>query len=324
MPVNPAAAAPARALRALLLALSAAIALWCLFASQPAQANVQCTPTPNPETLAFGTARTATADVGYSCKNNDATSHTFFLCAGVGNPNPGSAAQPQLQSGGTLINYNVYRDAGTTDTWTTTKPIVKQVTIAAGQTLNGTFPYYAKITTASPPTGSYTGYLFQTVLGFATSLSSTTCVLNLTTGAPSFTLNSQDVTVNVTASVVPTCALGTISPIDFGTRSTIAANVDATGAVQFSCPSGLPWTLKIGGGQYVLSGERRMRSGTSNYVQYRLYRDSGRTTLLAIDGTFTGSGTGGTQTTSIYGRLVPQSPPPIGTYQDFIVVTLSF
>jgi spore coat protein U-like protein len=276
------------------------------------------------ETLAFGGSANASADIGYSCKNNDATSHTFFLCAGMGNPNPGSAAQPQLQNGGTLINYNVYRDAAFADVWTTTKPIVRSVTIGAGQTLNGSFPYYARISTPSPPSGNYTGYLFNTVLGFATSLSATSCQLNLTTGVPSFVLNSQDVTVAVAASLVPSCVLGTISPVDFGSRSTIASNVDATGAVQFSCPSGLPWTLKIGGGQYVLSGERRMRSGTSNYVQYRLYRDSGRTTLLAIDGTFTGTGNGATQTTSVYGRIAPQSAPPVGTYQDFVVVTLSF
>ncbi|HEY6814344.1 MAG TPA: spore coat protein U domain-containing protein [Croceibacterium sp.] len=320
MPVTRFAIGPA--LRAILLAVGVVIVLWCLLAAQPAQANVQCTPVPNPETLPFGSLRNASADLGYSCKNNDAASRTFFLCAGMGNPNPGTPAQPQMQNGtGGLLNYSVYRDAGMTDVWTTTKPIVKQVTIAAGQTLTGNFPYFARIATASPPTGSYTGFLFNTVLGIATSLSSTTCVLNLTT---SFTFNSQDVTVNVTASVVPTCTLGTIGAIDFGTRSTIPANVDATGAVQFSCPSGLAWTLKIGGGQNAASGERRMRSGTNSYVQYRLYRETGRTTLLAIDGTFTGTGTGATQTTSIYGRLAPQSPPVVGTYQDFIVVTLSF
>ena len=137
-------------------------------------------------------------------------------------------------------------------------------------------------------------------------------------------LNSQDVTVGVTASVVPTCTLGTISAVDFGTRSAIPSNIDATGAVQFSCPSGLPWTLKLGGGQNPLSGERRMRSGTSNYVQYRLYRESGRTTLIPIDGTLTGTGNGATQTTSIYGRIAPRTAPPVGTYQDFIVATLSF
>ena len=67
-----------------------------------------------------------------------------------------------------------------------------------------------------------------------------------------------------------------------------------------------------------------MRSGTSNYVTYYLYRDSGRTTALAIDGVVSGTGNGGTQTTSVYGRITAQSPPAVGTYQDFIVVTLTF
>ena len=175
MPVIGTRLAPAPVLRAVLLALGAVFALWCVLAAQPAQANVQCTPTPNPETLPFGSARTATADIGYSCKNNDASSRTFFLCAGKGNPNPGTAAQPQLQSGGNLLNYNVYRDAAFTDVWSTTKPIIKSVTIPAGQTLTGTFPYYGRISTASPVTGSYSGFLFNTVLGFATSSTETTC-----------------------------------------------------------------------------------------------------------------------------------------------------
>jgi spore coat protein U-like protein len=59
-------------------------------------------------------------------------------------------------------------------------------------------------------------------------------------------------------------------------------------------------------------------------VPYRIYRDANRSNLIAIDGTIAGTGTGALQQTPIYGRVEPPTPPPVGSYQDFIVVTLSF
>ena len=59
-----------------------------------------------------------------------------------------------------------------------------------------------------------------------------------------------------------------------------------------TCPVSLAWTLKLGGGNNASAGVRRMRSAAGNFVPYRIYRESGRTTLIAIDGTVTGTGNG--------------------------------
>ena len=84
------------------------------------------------------------------------------------------------------------------------------------------------------------------------------------------------------------------------------------------------WTLKFDGGRNASAGVRRMRSSAGYYVPYRIYRDAGRNNVIVIDGTIAGTGTGAAQTTPVYGRTEPASAPPVGTYQDFIVVTLSF
>ena len=125
--------------------------------------------------------------------------------------------------------------------------------------------------------------------------------------------------------VLVCCAgIGTIGKIDFGSQPGLFARADAAGSVQVTCPLSRAWTLKFDGGRNASAGSRRMRSSAGNYVPYGIYRDANRSNPITIDGTIAGTGTGALQTTAIYGRTQPASPPPVGTYQDFIVVTLSF
>ena len=313
---------PAPGLRRLAVAVFAALALWLLVSPQPAQANVGCSVNPNPASLNFGSALTTTGTVGYSCQNFGPGPSTFTLCLGVGTSSfPGTPAQPKLQSGGNALNYNIYTDSGFNTVWTTTNPITRSVTVPANQTATGSFTYYGKIPSGQAvPTGSYSGQLFNTRLGF---FSAGACRANATDSVGQ-ALNGQDVTINVAASLVPSCTLGTISAINFGTSAGLRNTIDATGAVQLVCPVSLPWTLKLGGGGNASGGVRRMKNPAGNFVPYRIFSNSGRTAVIAIDGTLTGTGNGATQTATIYGRVDPAAPPALGLYQDTIVVTLSF
>jgi len=310
---------PVRDLRRLVLAAFAVLALWLLISPQSAQANVGCSVTPNPASLGFGSALTTTGIVGYSCQNFGPGSRTFTLCLGVGiSSAPGTAAQPKLQntSNGTALNYNLYTDSGFGTVWTTANPFTRSITVPANQTATGSFTYYARIPSSQAvPTGTYAGFLFNTRLGF---FNAGSCQANLSD------LAGTDVTINVTATLVPSCTLGTISALSFGTTGHLRSRIDAAGAVQLACPVSVAWTLKLGGGGNASAGVRRMKNPAGNFVPYRIYRDSGRTTQIAIDGTITGTGSGATQTTTIYGRVDPAAPPALGLYQDAIVVTLSF
>lgn len=309
-----------RGLAALLLALAGLLAVDALLFAPPAQANVFCRSTDPEVPLNFGNGRTATGEIHYSCQNFDPTPTSFTLCAGFGEPSyPGTATQPRLQGpGGSTIDYNVYVNQAATQLWTVTNPITLSLTVPPSATVTGTITFYGVIPAGQPaPTAAYEAYIYQTILGFRAS-GATTCVDNLTG------FQGQRITVHTTATVAPSCTLGTIAAIDFGTPSGVWTQVDAAGSVQVTCPTGTPWTLRFDGGQQPLSGERRMRSAQGNYIPYRLYRDNGRTQLIAIDGTITGTGTSAVQTSPVYGRVTVSQIPPVGNYSDAVIVVLSF
>lgn len=309
MPVNP------TSMRAMLTAAFAAFALWLLVTPDRAEANVGCNVTQS--SLAFGSAQTATGTVNYTCQNFDTFSRTLNLCLGVGTSSfPGTVTQPALQLNGNALNYNVYRDAAATQIWNTANPLTTSVTIPANQTRTGTFTYYGKIAAGqNKPVGNYTGQLFNTRLGF---INAGSCQTNVSDQ------NGVEFTINVSATVAAGCTLGTLGKIDFGSQPGLFTRADAAGSVQVTCPVSRAWTLKFDGGRNASAGTRRMRSSAGDYVPYGIYRDANRSNAIAIDGTIAGTGTGALQTTQVYGRTQPASPPPVGTYQDFIVVTLSF
>ena len=309
MPVSPA------WLRAVLTAAFAALVLGLLVAPERAEANVFCNASQS--TLNFGSAQTATGTVNYSCQNFGSSPRSFTLCLGAGTSSfPGTPTQPALQLNGVALNYNVYRDAATTQIWNTANPITRALTVPANQTSNGTFTFYGKIAPGqNVPVGTYTGQLFNTRLGY---INAGTCQANVSD------LAGVEITLNVTATVSAGCTLGTLGRIDFGSQPGLFTRADAAGSVVLTCPVSRGWSLKFDGGRNALAGVRRMRSAAGSFVQYRIYRDPSRTNLIAIDGTIGGTGTGAAQTTPVYGRVEPGTPPPVGQYQDFMVVTLSF
>jgi spore coat protein U-like protein len=305
----------APAIRAVLAAALAALVLWLLIAPQRAEANVFCNVSQS--TLNFGSAQTTTGTVNYSCQNFGTSPRSFTLCLGAGTSSfPGTPTQPALQLNGNALNYNIYRDAATTQIWNAANPITRALTVPANQTSNGTFTYYGEIAPGQTvPEGAYTGQLFNTRLGY---LDAGSCQMNVSD------LAGIDFTLQVTATVASGCTLGALGRIDFGSQPGLFTRADAAGSVVLTCPVSRAWTLKFDGGRNASAGARRMRSSAGVFVPYRIYRDANRSNLIAIDGTIAGTGTGALQQTPIYGRVEPPTPPPVGSYQDFIVATLSF
>lgn len=309
MPVTPA------RLRTVLTALFGALALWLVVSPEPAAANVGCNVTQS--SLNFGTAQSATGTVNFSCTNYDTFARSVPLCLGVGTSSfPGTTTQPALQLNGTALNYNLYKDAAFGQLWNSASPITRTLSIPANQTSTGSFTYYARIVPGQTvPVGTYTGQLFNTRLGFMNGM---TCQANLND------LSGVEFTINISATVAAGCTLGTIGGIDFGSQEGLFTRADATGSVLVTCPVSRAWTLRFDGGRNPSAGVRRMRSPAGDYVPYRIYRDAARNNPIAIDGTIGGTGNGAAQSTPIYGRVQPETPPPAAQYQDFIVVTLSF
>ncbi len=136
----------------------------------------------------------------------------------------------------------------------------------------------------------------------------------------------------VNATVAASCTIS-VGAMSFGTLSTLSATADdATSTMNIACTPGTPWTATagLGSGVGATYATRKMTiaSGTAT-VNYTLYTNSTRTTLwgdgVAPNGSFTGTGTGANQASTIYGRVPgSQGTAAIGSYSDTVSVTVTF
>ncbi|MFP3446725.1 spore coat U domain-containing protein [Pseudomonas sp. SIMBA_067] len=122
--------------------------------------------------------------------------------------------------------------------------------------------------------------------------------------------------------------------LNFGTQDALFVTANAQvlggggGAMSILCSAGTVPAIKVRAGLHdgqSSGGTRALADGAGNFVPYDLYIDTGRTTLLAIDGTITlPTSTGVAQTVNLYGKAVGKAGLPAGVYSDTISVELSF
>lgn len=106
--------------------------------------------------------------------------------------------------------------------------------------------------------------------------------------------------------------------------------VDTSSNLQVVCTNTTPYSvalnagLNAGGGSNF--GARAMKSG-NNTLPYQLYLDTGHATVWgdgASSGVYHGTGTGSSQSLTIYGRLPSLNGVAPGTYSDTVTVTISY
>jgi spore coat protein U-like protein len=130
------------------------------------------------------------------------------------------------------------------------------------------------------------------------------------------------------ATLVPDCQV-TAGNVDFGTSGVLSAAKDAQGSLGVTCTSGSPYSVGLNNG---LTGtgptQRKMKKG-SETVTYGLYKNAARDQPwgdLAQGAGFvwSGSGTGGSQPFTVYGRAPAQTTPSPGAYADTVVATVTY
>jgi spore coat protein U-like protein len=135
--------------------------------------------------------------------------------------------------------------------------------------------------------------------------------------------------LGVTIIITKTCAVGTSTPVDFGSQGLLTTNFDAAGAISVNCTTGTTYDvgLSAGAGSGATVTNRKMTGPASATVTYQLYRDSLRTlnwgNTVPTD-TQAGIGTGLAQSISVYGRVATQTTPAPGTYNDTVTVTVTY
>jgi spore coat protein U-like protein len=124
------------------------------------------------------------------------------------------------------------------------------------------------------------------------------------------------------------CLINSASTLSFGTQGVLSANVDQTSTIQVQCTDTTSYTIGLdaGTGAGATVATRKLTGGGST-ITYSLYSNSGRTsvwgTTIGSD-TVASTGTGATQSFTVYGRIPAQTTPAPATYTDTITVTVTY
>jgi spore coat protein U-like protein len=151
------------------------------------------------------------------------------------------------------------------------------------------------------------------------------CLLQLVSASFAATTTS---TFTVQATIIASCTINSASTLNFGSIGVLTAAVNQTSTLQVQCTNTTPYNigLDVGTGTGATVAVRKMTSG-ANAVNYSLYSDSGRATVwgntVGTD-TVAATGSGASQSYTVYGRVTAQTTPAPGTYNDTVTVTVTY
>lgn len=136
-------------------------------------------------------------------------------------------------------------------------------------------------------------------------------------------------TMTVSITIENSCTV-TANDLDFGTRNTLASNIDASSTVAVACTGAGPIAVAFsaGAGASATFASRKM-TGASSTINYSLYADAARTQVLG-DGTtgnvvISATSTGTSTSFAVHGRVFgSQNPKPVGSYTDTVTATVTF
>lgn len=330
----------------LMCLLSAAAFVW----SPRAQATTVCTATTTP--LVFPAAGIApsesTATVTITC-NTFALSVVAYarvrMCLSLdgGSLTPAQITPRRMQNGfGDPLDFQIFRDPARSQVWGgplasgNTGPVQIDLTYPVpvlGGSATATATLYGRVP-AQP--GAASGTFTNTFSASNATLSyryveplllTSPYPASCTTGGVGGGTTGFGFTAS--ASVPSRCTLSTATNLEFGSvPGTILSNRDETSAVTFTCTNRTAWNVGLDNGLHAAGAIRRMRRGsTPDYVRYELYRDEPRNlrwgTTTGSD-TAAGTGTGASQSVTVYGRVPSGQTVPAGSYTDTVTVTVTY
>jgi len=140
--------------------------------------------------------------------------------------------------------------------------------------------------------------------------------------------STQQTTFLVTANVNVSCSIAA-SDLVFGAYDPAGGDVDGQSQVSVNCTNSSTWNVGLNAGTFsgATVSTRKMTGPGVFSLNYGLYSDSARTTnwgnTVGTD-TVSGTGTGGTQIVTVYGRIPGLQNVGAGGYQDTITATVTF
>ena len=133
-------------------------------------------------------------------------------------------------------------------------------------------------------------------------------------------------TLSVTATVVNYCTVNT-SSLSFGNYQ--GSDATATATATLTCTNGTAETIGLdagANGAHAVGTTRAMTDGSSHYLSYEIYQNSGHTTVWdASTHTEAGTGTGSAQSLTAYGDIpANQLTAPAGSYTDTVNINVTY
>lgn len=150
-------------------------------------------------------------------------------------------------------------------------------------------------------------------------------------GAMSASAATATANLSVSATVTNNCTISTAA-LAFGAYDPVVANasadLDGTGTVTVACTKGSTATIGLGLGANSSGSTRRMSDGSSNYLTYELFQDSGRSTVWGNAGAGllspVAAPSKAARNFTVYGRVTSNQDVPAGSYSDTVVATVNF
>lgn len=135
--------------------------------------------------------------------------------------------------------------------------------------------------------------------------------------------------------IIAQCVINSTATLNFGSIGVLGGsggnvNNDQTTTVAVQCTNTTPYNIGLDAGTTTggsVGTRLLLNTNTNETVQYKLYQDSGHSTnwgnTVGTD-TQSATGSGASQSYTIYGRIPPQNTPTPGSYSDTITVTVTY
>jgi spore coat protein U-like protein len=259
-----------------------------------------------------GAAFATSAPLTIACSGLSILPTTVFVCVAF------PATPTMLGPSSSTLRYNLLGPPPAMTPWSNTTAIAVPVSGSIlGFTANATVTVAASLLANQQ---SAAPGLYQQTVSATVTYSTTTCTTGLIVG-------SGSVSFLASATVLKSCNVAA-SNLAFGVTGDLTAAIAGQSNINVQCSNGTGYSIALNGG---LSGatnptQRKMNLGAGNIV-YGLYQNLGHTSPWG--GTIgtnvvNGIGTSVSQAVPVYGLVPIQTTPPVGTYSDTIVVSVTY
>jgi spore coat protein U-like protein len=302
----------------------------CILGTVPTLA--QSCGTPTATALAFGEVASqvlasqtvdTTGTITYNCTGGTANAQVR-ICISLGNFT--GSVRTMTRAGAGSLDFQIYQDAARTIVWgnpTTPTIMTINTTFNASGVASGSVTMYGRISAGQ--TVEQDGSYSRTMSGGGSQR--LTFTTNMSTACNSVTGGARNFSFTASATISNLCNVSA-STLNFGSTINLTAIVDQSSTIQAQCTNSTPYNigLNAGTGAGATVATRKMTSGGST-INYSLYRDVARSQVWGTTigtNTVSATGTGSSQTHTVYGRVPVQTTPNPATYSDTINVTVTY